>query len=163
MSDLCYLVILPGSAGVATNLGVTPDKYTMPLGASALISAKRAPWQKGITVRSAQIGRQGRFRSSSSPLRPGLRIVAYRGSTTDDSVVVPLDAFKILQVNRAASKDTCVKAFEKLVKTAPEAEFSQVRTPDSFESILERNKWEINVFFDPLLISYVLITPRARQ
>lgn len=102
----------------------------MLLNHSMTLSAKGAPWQKGTSLapRSAQIVRSSRFRSTSTPLVPGVRIVAYRGNTTDDAVVVPLDAFKILQINRAASKDTCVKAFDKLVNTAPEAEFSQVRT-----------------------------------
>jgi hypothetical protein len=61
-----------------------------------------------------------------TPSRSGFHVVAFR-TNPEETVVVPLDAFQLLQVNKAASKDTCLKAYDKLVNTTPDAGYSEVR------------------------------------
>jgi hypothetical protein len=98
---------------------------------STSILSKRTPYLTGKAIHHPQARSLRRISQLSHLPTPklsryGLHIVAFRGNT-DESVIVPLDAFQVLQVNRAASKDTCVRAYDKLVNTIPEAGFSQVR------------------------------------
>lgn len=110
----------------------TEDKYlykTM-FGSRSFVF-KSSLYLKGVSIKRPQARSLNRFYqpyqlTPSKHSRLGLHIVAFRGSS-DEAVIVPLDAFHILQVNRAASKDTCLKAYDKLVNTIPDAGFSEVR------------------------------------
>ena len=62
-----------------------------------------------------------RLRQSASPRPP-----AYQDSPdTGDGIQLP-EVHKLLQVHEAASRDTCLRAYEKLADTPPEAGYSQV-------------------------------------
>lgn len=67
-----------------------------------------------------------RLRQSASP-----RPLAYQDSPdTGDGIQLP-EVHKLLQVHEAASRDSCLRAYEKLADTPPEAGYSQVQAAEN--------------------------------
>ncbi|KAK9819960.1 hypothetical protein WJX72_004490 [[Myrmecia] bisecta] len=55
--------------------------------------------------------------------RLGVKVVSFK--TADETVVVPLDYYKMLQINRVASRDTVSKAYDAMISNPPEGGYSQ--------------------------------------
>ena len=63
-----------------------------------------------------------------------LRPEAALDSASSDADIHLPDAHRLLQVSPAASKDTCLKAYDRLIGSPPEAGYSQVWSSDAFHS-----------------------------
>ena len=68
----------------------------------------------------AQSSHRHRHRARSRP-------PAYQESSDTEGGIQLPEVHKLLQVNQAASRDTCLRAYERLTDHPPEAGYSQVR------------------------------------